>query len=121
MDYTIIILGVIVIILLYILYKYFSTKATSLTPLANLKNTNVPLKMPTTAGSSNYAYNIWIYVNSWSTNIKPIFSRIHGTAAADSITNAANAAMEQTATEETTTVDSAATVTEAAPATEEKK
>ena len=42
-------------------------------------------------------------------------------AAADSILNAANAAMEQTATEETTTVDSAANVTEAVDATEEKK
>jgi len=78
MNYTIIILGVVVIILLYVLYKYFSTSASVISPLAKLNNANAPLPMPSTAGSANYSYNVWVFVNSWSNDFKPIFSRIDG-------------------------------------------
>ena len=80
MNYTIIILGVVVIILLYVLYKYFSTNASVISPLASLKLANVALPMPSTAGSANYSYNVWVFVNTWdTTNLKPIFSRIQST------------------------------------------
>ena len=80
MNYTIIILGVVVIILLYVLYKYFSTNASVISPLASLKLANVALPMPSTAGSANYSYNVWVFVNTWdTTSLKPIFSRIGGT------------------------------------------
>ena len=76
MNPIILILGVIVIVLIYVLYTYLSNPATSLTALANL-NTNIPeLKMPSTSSSANYAYGIWVSINSWNNNnFKPIFSR----------------------------------------------
>ena len=81
MDYTIIILGVVVIILLYILYKYFSTSATSLSSKASLSATNTALPMPANSTSLNYAYGVWVSVNTWSNNnYKQIFSRNGGTA-----------------------------------------
>ena len=80
MNYTIIVLGVVVIILLYILYKYFSTSATTLSPLAKLSASNPALPMPANSTSLNYAYGVWVSVNSWSTANKTIFSRTGGTA-----------------------------------------
>jgi hypothetical protein len=79
MNYTIIVLGVVVIILLYILYKYFSTSATTLSPLAKLSASNPALPMPANSTSLNYAYGVWVSVNSWSTGYKTIFSRNGGT------------------------------------------
>lgn len=76
MNYTIIILGVVVIILLYLLYKYFSSSSTSLTTKASLNADIVPLPMPSTSGSANYSYNIWVCVNTWNSNsFKTIFFR----------------------------------------------
>jgi len=76
MNYTIIVLGVVVIILLYILYKYFTTTSVSLSSLASL-NTSLPaIPMLANSTSRNYAYGIWVSVNSWNNNIyKVIFSR----------------------------------------------
>jgi hypothetical protein len=79
MNYTIVILGVVVIILLYLLYKYFSTSSTSLTTKASLNNGVVSLPMPSTAGSANYSYNVWVCVNTWNSNsLKTIFYRPPG-------------------------------------------
>lgn len=66
MNYTIIILGVVVVVLLYILYKYLLSPATSLAAQAYLKTkTPAQLKMPASSSSRNYSYNIWVCVNSW--------------------------------------------------------
>ena len=75
MNYTIIILGVIVIILLYILYKYFTTTSVSLATMANLSKTVPPIPMLENSTSTNYAYGIWVSVNAWSSDYKVIFSR----------------------------------------------
>ena len=77
MNYTIIILGVVVVVLLFILYKYLLSPATSLAAQAYLK-TNAPaqLKMPASSTSQNYSYNIWVCVNSWDAAYnKTIFCR----------------------------------------------
>lgn len=77
MDYTIIILGVVVVILLYILYKYLLSPATSLASQAYLNNgTPASLTMPASSTALNYSYNVWVCVNSWnSNNLKTIFYR----------------------------------------------
>lgn len=75
MNYTIIILGVIVIILLYILYKYFTTTSVSLVTMANLSKTVPDIPMLANSTSTNYAYGIWVSVNAWSSGYKVIFSR----------------------------------------------
>lgn len=79
MNYTIIILGVIVMILLFIVYMYFLSPATSLAQQASLNNngnTTQQLTMPASATSLNYSYNIWVCVNKWSTiSNKTIFFR----------------------------------------------
>lgn len=76
MNYTIIVLGVVVIILLYILYKYFSTTSVSLSSLASLNTSPPAIPMLANSTSRNYAYGIWVSVNSWdNNNYKVIFSR----------------------------------------------
>jgi len=69
MNTVAIILGIIIIILFFILYRYFTTTATLLTSskLINLNvdqrsNAITKIDYPT---NNQFAYGIWIYVNSW--------------------------------------------------------
>ena len=73
MNYTIVILGVIVVILIYILYRYFSTSSSTLKTKADLNKVQPPIPI-TNATSVRYAYGVWVYVNSFTGGkYKPIF------------------------------------------------
>ena len=70
---------VIIIVLLYILWKYFSNTGTTLVKNTNL-NTIQSTPIPINDTSVQYAYGIWVYVNSWTQDTqtgakKTIFSR----------------------------------------------
>jgi hypothetical protein len=75
MNTVAIILAIVVVLLFYILYNFFLLKSTELTASADLNG--VPPAIPITNGANSlrYAYGIWIYVNSWSSGSKTIFSR----------------------------------------------
>jgi hypothetical protein len=79
MNYFLIITIAIIIILLYILWKYFSNSGTNLVKNTNL-NTIQSTPIPINNTSVQYAYGIWVYVNSWNQDTtsgvkKTIFSR----------------------------------------------
>jgi hypothetical protein len=69
-----IILGVIIIILIYVLYRYFTSTATtlqsSLTDLNNQVNVIKNIGSPT---NTQYAYGVWVYVNSWENKTPKVF------------------------------------------------
>jgi hypothetical protein len=79
MNYVLIITIIIIIILLYVLWRFFSNNGTKLTTNADLNKTqSVPITINNT--SVQYAYGVWIYVNSWTpgkkdSSKKTIFSR----------------------------------------------
>lgn len=91
MNYVLIVVIVIVIILLYILWKYFSNTGKCLTKNTNLNSVqSTPITINDT--SVQYAYGLWVYVNSWSPDIaggakKTIFSRSSGSVNWDLSTN----------------------------------
>lgn len=80
MNYTLIVLGIVVAILIYVLYLYFSDdsqevrdyhdlgKSAMVIPASDLNNDN----------SRRYAYGLWIYVNSWSSTGEKIFFEREG-------------------------------------------
>jgi len=77
MDTTTIVLIIIVIVLLYLLYVYFVKQSAVITKSASLKmGNNPPINTINSGQSTQYAYGIWIYVNTWDTmSNKTIFSR----------------------------------------------
>jgi hypothetical protein len=76
MNYTSIILFVVIILLLYILYKYFTTSVSTLSTSASLKVSNPTITKLNNPTATRYAYGIWVFVNTWDTsNTKTIFSR----------------------------------------------
>ncbi len=77
MEWTAIVLGIIVIILIYVLYVFFINKSSVISKSASLKEGgNEPVTTINSAQSTRYAYGIWVYVNTWdSTREKTIFSR----------------------------------------------
>ena len=76
MNIVAIILAIVVVLLFYILYSFFVVKSTEITKSANLNATNPPIPIKNGSISTRYAYGIWIYVNSWNTNVvKTVFSR----------------------------------------------
>jgi hypothetical protein len=76
MNTTLIVLGVVIVILVYVLYYYFTNTASTLQAQASL-NLIVPgISNLNNATSTRYAYGIWIYINTWNTNVAhTIFSR----------------------------------------------
>lgn len=86
MNFTIIILGTIVIILAYILYKYFSTSASTLSKQTSLTATNPQIPITENPQSVRYAYGIWVYVNTWNGLDHTLFSRLNS----DSNSNSQN-------------------------------
>jgi len=70
----------IIIVLLYILWKYFSNVGTNLAKSTNL-NTVQSTSIKVSDSSIQYAYGVWVYVNSWAASPgadgpkKVIFSR----------------------------------------------
>jgi hypothetical protein len=78
MNYYVIILGAIVLILLYFLYTNYISKSNVLNPLVNLNltKTTIPYDNLTKKDSTRYSYELWVYVNSWSSlNNKTLLSR----------------------------------------------
>lgn len=70
MDYTKLILGVLIVIVLYIIYRYVFVDSTSsdLVATANAKKKHSPIKAENLSGnpaSVNFTFSIWIYVDSW--------------------------------------------------------
>ena len=76
MEWTTIVLGIIIIILIYILYIFFIAKSSVIGKSVNLKEGNDAVTEINSGQSTRYAYGIWVYVNTWdSTREKTIFSR----------------------------------------------
>ena len=77
MNWTAIVLGVIVITLLYVLYTVFVSKSSVISKSASLKEgDNSPINTINSGQSTRYTYGIWTYVNTWdSMREKTIFSR----------------------------------------------
>lgn len=67
MNYTFIILGIIVAVLIYVLYLYFSDDSTKLFEYQDLNKSaiNVPAENVNQEGIK-YAYGFWIYVNNYN-------------------------------------------------------
>jgi hypothetical protein len=75
MNWIAIGLAILVVLLFYILYRFFLLKSTEMAASASLNATNPPITI-NKPGGLRYAYGIWIYVNSWDSNIeKTIFNR----------------------------------------------
>lgn len=75
MNYVLIILCIVVIILVYFLYVHFVKKSNVLSQAANLNGSNQPITSISSGNSTQYSYGIWVYVNTWNTAPKNIFSR----------------------------------------------
>lgn len=77
MNWTVIVLAIIIIILIYLLYAFFINKSSVISKSANLKEGgNDPITTINSGQSTRYTYGIWVYVNTWdSTREKTIFSR----------------------------------------------
>ena len=77
MNWTVIVLGIIVVILIYALYVFFIKSSSVISKSASLKEgNNDPVTSINSGQSTRYTYGIWVYVNTWdSTREKTIFSR----------------------------------------------
>jgi hypothetical protein len=76
MNLIIIILGIVIAILIYVLYNYFTVKSNTIQSAASLKTPLTAITNFEAPSNTRYAYGIWVYVNSWDTNVdKVIFSR----------------------------------------------
>jgi hypothetical protein len=76
MEWTTIVLGIIIIILIYILYIFFVAKSSVIGKSVNLKEGSDAVTEINSGQSTRYAYGIWVYVNTWdSTREKTFFSR----------------------------------------------
>lgn len=81
MNYTLIVLGIVVAILIYVLYLYFSDDSQEVTDYHNITESELVIKEKDLKqhSASRYAYGIWVYVNSWNnTSEKIIFKRGSG-------------------------------------------
>ena len=75
MNYSLVIIGVLIIVILYLLYLYLFDTSNELKDFVKIdKQVSVDVNSPS---STRYAYGIWIYVGEWNSSaIKPIYS--HG-------------------------------------------
>jgi len=65
MNYVLIVIVIILVVLIYVLWKYFSNTGTKVTTNTNL-NTIQTTGLTVNDTSVQYAYGIWVYVNSWN-------------------------------------------------------
>jgi len=80
MNYLVIsILVIVVLILIYFLYKFFKKSNVTLAKMLNLSTPNPPITGSTieTPTSSRYSYSTWIYVNTWGSTPKTLFSIVN--------------------------------------------
>ena len=77
MSWATVILAIVVILLIYVLYVYFVSKSKVLASSASLlSGSNQPITTINSGQSTQYAYGIWVYVNTWNTTTqKIIFTR----------------------------------------------
>jgi hypothetical protein len=76
MNWTVIALGIIVILLIYVLYTFFIQSSSVISQSASLNQNNDPIVNINSGQSTRYTYGIWVYVNTWdATREKTIFSR----------------------------------------------
>lgn len=76
MTPTTIILSIIIIVLIYVLYAYVTGTVTTMKPTASLNTGVPPITKIEGARNTRYGYSLWLYVNTWDSNIdKVIFSR----------------------------------------------
>lgn len=75
MNYSLVIIGVLIIVILYLLYLYLFDTSNELKDFVKIdQEVSVDVNSPT---STRYAYGIWIYVGEWSSkSSKKIYS--HG-------------------------------------------
>jgi hypothetical protein len=75
MNYSMVIIGVLIIVILYLLYLYLFDTSNELKDFVKIdKQVSVDVNSPS---STRYAYGIWIYVGEWNSSaIKTIYS--HG-------------------------------------------
>jgi len=77
MNWVVIILAIVFLTLIYILYRYFYITYTTLTPIADLKNSNSLITTIDKSANSSYAYGIWVYVNNVNSQSNIIFGRLN--------------------------------------------
>jgi hypothetical protein len=78
MNYTLIILGTVVVILLYILYKYYVKATTNslVSGSVSIGGNLTQVIITDNPTSYKYTYSAWIYINTWdTTSSKVIFQR----------------------------------------------
>lgn len=77
MNYTLIILGIILILVLYVLYRFMVDRQTMVSSKVYLGDKPADVKFDTLANpsSSRYSYNLWIYANELTSEAteNPIF------------------------------------------------
>jgi len=75
-NYTLIILGIILVIVIYIVYLTIKSKGVSVTKKIYLMDTNsdVPMKDLVNPVSTSYYYSLWVYVNTIATGDTKLFS-----------------------------------------------
>ena len=76
MNYTLIILGIILILVLYVLYRFMSDRQTMVSSKVYLGDKPADVKFDTLANpsSARYSYNLWIYANAVDSSGNTIFS-----------------------------------------------
>jgi hypothetical protein len=73
MNPVAIVLGIVIIILAFVLYRFYTSTATALqTSLISLKTPPQPITSISSATSNQYAYGIWLYVNSWDPTVNKV-------------------------------------------------
>lgn len=80
MNPVAIVLGIVIIILAFVLYRFYTSTASALqTSLISLKTPPQPLTSIPNATSNQYAYGIWVYVNSWDSTVNKVIFNHKGT------------------------------------------
>lgn len=76
MDYTVIILGIIIVFLVYYLYVNYIGAIKTMKKSADLNVTQPTIATIDRPANLNYSYGLWLYVNSWdNSKEKIIFTR----------------------------------------------
>ena len=76
MNYTVVVIGVVLVILLYIIYGYIYSSKTTLAKQSSLKGKNPAIDIKNNPSSTRYSYSMWVYINTWNnTDDKVFFQR----------------------------------------------
>lgn len=71
MNYSMVIIGVLIIVILYLLYLYLFDTSNELKDFVKIdKQVSVDVNSPS---STRYAYGIWIYVGEWNSSQSKLF------------------------------------------------